>query len=578
MEDTHKGTLSVQMGSQQRKRGLLGHCKALLDWYLLWALPGLGMFSEAYIIFSAGQIGPFQKAMWPSCYADPITDCKEEMIKHVASYIQICGIMAGMLLWGWLGDITGRKWGSRCVAFIMLSGCILLTFTPWATTAYGYFAYFMTAQTWYGFGVGGEYPMAASSAAELSAVAPELQGLRGRQVILVFSNQGMGNFVNGIVILLSMIFFGQTGATLDADGSKNVLALTYGFGAVACLVMVVYRAIYLDESKLFEEEKAIEEHIIQKQNKDATYAIWHRHKMSAYYYWPRQMVASAAWIANDFAFYGNKLQQGLFINLLYPGSTPYKIQQWTVLNSFVALTGYYMAAWLVDKHWYGRRLMQNVGFIAMFIFYIIIYAQWEVMGDKDGHTKAGTQWFQFLYYMSSFFNQFGPNATTWLVAGEIFPTDIRSTYHGFAACMGKLGAIIASLWISYIADKRKVFLISAIWGIGGFVVTWIWLPDTTGMQLEEYDRLQRYILEGRFKEYHGEAVNPRHLSPWEKWVYGWHKKYDPSLDALQFQAEMKAVQADQDKEAERQFKRMSEVGHAHDAEHTVNPVAAVPPA
>jgi hypothetical protein len=37
----------------------------------------------------------------------------------------------------------------------------------------------------------------------------------------------------------------------------------------------------------------------------------------------------------------------------------------------------------------------------------------------------------------------------------------------------------------------QVFLISALWGIGGAVATWIWLPDTTGLELEEYDRLQR---------------------------------------------------------------------------------------
>ncbi len=35
-------------------------------------------------------------------------------------------------------------------------------------------------------------------------------------------------------------------------------------------------------------------------------------------YWARQLVASAAWIANDFAFYGNKLQQGVFLGLLFP--------------------------------------------------------------------------------------------------------------------------------------------------------------------------------------------------------------------------------------------------------------------
>lgn len=50
------------------------------------------------------------------------------------------------------------------------------------------------------------------------------------QVILVFSNQGMGNFVNAIVILVSMAIFDQTGAqsTMTFSGSRSVLALTYG--------------------------------------------------------------------------------------------------------------------------------------------------------------------------------------------------------------------------------------------------------------------------------------------------------------------------------------------------------------
>ena len=75
-----------------------------------------------------------------------------------------------------------------------------------------------------------------------------------------------------------------------------------------------------------------------------------------------------------------------------------------------------------------------------------------------GAPAAGLHAFQALYYLASFFNQLGPNATTWLVATELFPTDIRSTNHGIAACMGKLGAIMAALWISYISDARKVGL------------------------------------------------------------------------------------------------------------------------
>ena len=60
---------------------------------------------------------------------------------------------------------------------------------------------------------------------------------------------------------------------------------------------------------MFEEERSIEG------NK---YSGWRLPSISFYYYSTRQCIASAAWIANDFAFYGNKLQQGLFLNILYP--------------------------------------------------------------------------------------------------------------------------------------------------------------------------------------------------------------------------------------------------------------------
>lgn len=237
-------------------------------------------------------------------------------------------------------------------------------------------------------------------------------------------------------------------------------------------------------------------------------------------------------------------------------ATPYKKQQWNILNSFISLLGYYLAAALCDKPWYGRRTCQTVGFFAMFIFYIIIYAEWANMGAPATATENGAKALQALYYLSSFFNQFGPNATTWLVAGEIFPTDIRAMYHGLAACMGKLGAIIASLWISYISDSRKIYIISALWGIFGGVTTLLMLPDTTGLDLEEYDRWQRCILEGRFNDYHGEAVNPKHLSLLEIYVYGWHKQYNPELDREQFEAEIKEY-ALTNGPAAGQMKRMS---------------------
>ena len=94
--------------------------------------------------------------------------------------------------------------------------------------------------------------MASASAAERSATTPELRHLRAQQVILVFSNQGMGNLANASVIAICMYIFDQTGttSTMTVSGSKNVLCLTYGVGAIACIVMVVYRFIYLEESEV----------------------------------------------------------------------------------------------------------------------------------------------------------------------------------------------------------------------------------------------------------------------------------------------------------------------------------------
>lgn len=65
---------------------------------------------------------------------------------------------------------------------------------------------------------------------------------------------------------------------------------------------------------------------------------------------------------------------------------------------------------------------------------------------------------QALYFLSSFFGQFGPNATTWLLPGEVFPTDIRATCHGISAATGKVGALIAGIWFAYLTNAAKFYV------------------------------------------------------------------------------------------------------------------------
>ena len=97
--------------------------------------------------------------------------------------------------------------------------------------------------------------------------------------------------------------------------------------------------------------------------------------------------------------------------------------------------------------------------------------------------------FQFLYFFSSFWGQFGeraararthalamaygvlllnnarlapplpppgPNATTWLLPAETAPTEMRSMCHGFAAAVGKAGALVAGVVFNKVSDRGKV--------------------------------------------------------------------------------------------------------------------------
>lgn len=106
-------------------------------------------------------------------------------------------------------------------------------------------------------------------------------------------------------------------------------------------------------------------------------------------------------------------------------------------------------------------------------------------------SPAGIRSFQAMYFLSSFFNQFGPNSVTFLVAGEVFPTEIRASAHGFSAMIGKAGALLASVLYNYINTQTKFYVVPWF-GLAGMLITWLWLPDTTGLDLKEQERRWRY--------------------------------------------------------------------------------------
>ena len=167
--------------------------------------------------------------------------------------------------------------------------------------------------------------------------------------------------------------------------------------------------------------------------------------------------------------------------------------------------------------------MQMVGFLMDFILFVVPAFHYQYY-TSAAHVKE----FQAMYFLSSFFNQFGPNAVTFLVAAEVFPTPIRATAHGFSAACGKLGALTAAVLYNYI-DAQERFYVVPWFGLAGMLLTLLFLPDTTGLDLKEQERRWHYIRTGREAEYHGVAVHPKHLSLYERFR-GVGKHYDAELD------------------------------------------------
>lgn len=83
---------------------------------------------------------------------------------------------------------------------------------------------------------------------------------------------------------------------------------------------------------------------------------------------------------------------------------------------------------------------------------------------------------------------FGPNSTTFIIPGEVFPTRYRSTGHGFSAGSGKLGAIIATYAFTPVIDQpggvRVILGAFSVVMFLGFLSTFL-LSETKGRTLEE---------------------------------------------------------------------------------------------
>ena len=565
------------------------YCGYIVQWIKNSAWPGMGLFGESYVLFSVGTLGPIWKILFDDCYSG--AECQPRLL-HSLTYSVVLGVITGMLVLGYYARIIGRRKGSIITASIMCGGSFGLLLCSMLLTNHAptMFRSISVLLFFFGVGVGGEYPLSASSASERAMIQmrqrqalealrqsqnlspikdgddhdddpPKEPETRGRQIQLVFCMQGLGILFNSVTLMLLLWGLGQTNAdNYDPDTLLSIWRITYAIGFGILCIVLVSRYFLLQESIVWADDQMRRERLTRqipldaestktRSNLDApenfvpssvqiattvsslsvpsvAYDVANPRKLNRVFstdtlqdvtaspqrilwrdYGVRLMGASATWMLWDIAFYGNKLFQATFLMALTgSGTTLIDFAKAASINAAAAMLGYIGAAQLIDHPMVGRLRLQQFGFLITGGLFVTCGVAYNDLSMTS---------LVVCYLLSSFFGQLGPNATTFLIPAEIFPTEMRTWCHGICAASGKLGALFAAVLFHFVSNA-DLFLISGYASFLGCAITFWTLPETCGLDLYEIDKKWRLTLDGRKRDYEGDANNPNFLSYYER--------------------------------------------------------------
>jgi MFS family permease len=420
---------------------------------------GMGFFTDAYDLFVIGIASTLIKQDWH------LSSGRLGLLNSVT----LGAAFLGALVFGRVADLAGRKRVYWLVAVIMVAGAIgsALAASFWMLIAFRFLL---------GVGIGGDYPVSAVLMSEFANRRD-----RGKLVGMVFSTQALGLIV-GPLVALSLL-----GAGTGADIAwRTMLAL----GAVPAAA-VIYLRRKMPESPRYlaqvrgraaaagTELAAFSGGQVRGESKNVT-----RHGMTLRAFLTNRrylmLLAGTAgtWFLLDYAYYGNTISTPQILKLVAPhASSAAAIAIQLAIFVVAALPGYALAIARMDR--IGHRRLQLIGFAMMALCF-------GVIALVPGMTTAVAP-FLIFFGISYFFTEFGPNTTTFVLPGEVFPVSMRATGHGISASIGKFGAFVGVFLFPVLKDSlglRGTLALTAGVSLAGMLLTRL-LPEPSNRSLDE---------------------------------------------------------------------------------------------
>ncbi|KAF7338018.1 MFS transporter [Mycena venus] len=412
------------------------------------------------------------------------------------------GTILGQLAIGYVCDVKGRKWGivlSTAPQVLIVLGIILCTAAHGANGSFhGFLWMFTIARGITGLGVGGEYPSSSTSAAE--AANERMMKQRGPVFIMVrnqcdafvsinccfgahqhflnFNADPEGNeslCVQGlklnadfrpIACILYLIVFQAAGGL--HSNLNTVWRTVFGISAVPPLIVFYFRLKMLN-STLY-RKGAIQKNI--------------PYMLTLRYSWRSLIGTAGAWFLYDFIVFPNGVFSGVIISSIVKAKgheLVRKTAEYQMLLGVIAIPGCFVGAALVNR--FGRRNTMILGFSGYLIFGLAVGLAY----NKVIKNVAG---FVVLYGLMNSFANAGPGDMLGLTSSESYATAVRGTCYGFSAAVGKTGAVLGTQAFTPIRNNlgaRWTFIIAAICGLAGMLVTVLFIRNDLGGDLADED-------------------------------------------------------------------------------------------
>ncbi|EIN10015.1 phosphate permease [Punctularia strigosozonata HHB-11173 SS5] len=520
----------------ERRRAALAEVdNASFSWFhvKVCMVAGVGFFTDAYDIFAINIASTMLGYVYGPGHAGALIANQDLGIKVATP----CGTLVGQLLFGWLADIVGRKrmYGIELMIIIIATFGQAVAGHGHAVSLIGVLVVWRFIQ---GVGIGGDYPLSAVISSEFAATRT-----RGRMMTAVFAAQGWGNFTAALVGLIVVAAFKNKIIHDDPNEFFHIdftWRLLIGLGCVPAVIALYFRLTIpetprftMDIERNIKQAVSDVEHVLS----DGTYVVdpdavvqrvdapkaSRRDFVAHFSKWENLKVligTSYSWFALDIAFYGLGLNSSIVLTAIgfsgagkATGATKAYLTLKNVcvgnliLSAAGLIPGYYASFLLIDT--WGRKPIQLMGFTVLTVLFVIMGFGYDKLTASSGATDA----FVFLYCLANFFQNFGPNTTTFVVPGEAFPTRYRSTAHGISAASGKLGAIVAQVGFARLKDiggknafVKHILEIFAFFMLTGIFSTLL-IPETKQRSLEELsNETQEGFVRGISKPKDGRTV------------------------------------------------------------------------